>query len=213
MEKDMNMPHFIGIEDDAFIRGKVPMTKREIRILTLAAAHIGMYDLVCDIGAGTGSLSIEAAKLAEKGMVYAIEKNPVAVELLRKNKEKFDTPNLFIMEQEAPAGFSKLPERLDAILVGGTGGKTVEILEQLAMRLKPAGRMVLNCITIQSLSEIIAFFRSREDFTYDAVEVQVTRLKQVGRYDMRDAQNPITILTAVKVAETDDVPCNAETSV
>ncbi|BEU88029.1 hypothetical protein TAMA11512_14930 [Selenomonas sp. TAMA-11512] len=195
------MKHFPGIEDDEFIRGKVPMTKKEVRILALSAARIDTYDLVCDIGAGTGSLSIEAALLAEKGMVYAIERNPEAIKLLRENKEKFEVMNLAVIQNEAPKGMEKLPERLDAALVGGSGKELPAILADLAARIKPGGRIVLTCITVQTLMETIEFFRAREDFTYTAAEVQVTQLKQVGRYDMKAAQNPITIVTAVKDEE------------
>lgn len=177
------------------------MTKKEVRILALSAAHIDTHDLVCDIGAGTGSLSIEAARLAEKGMVYAIERNPEAITLLRKNKAKFDVMNLAIIQSEAPKGMEKLPERLDAALVGGSGSELPAILEDLARRIKPAGRIVLTSITLQTLMETVDFFRAREDFTYTAVEVQVTNIKQVGRYDMKAAQNPITIVTAIKKEE------------
>lgn len=195
------MKHFLGIEDEEFIRGKVPMTKKEVRILALSAAHIETHDLVCDVGAGTGSLSIEAARLAEKGMVYAIERNPEAIALLRKNKAKFDVMNLAVIQNEAPKGMDKLPERLDAAIVGGSGRELPVILEELARRIKPSGRIVLTCITLQTLMEAIDFFRAREDFTYTAVEVQVTNVRQVGRYDMKAAQNPITIVTAIKKEE------------
>lgn len=202
------MKHFIGIEDEEFIRGKVPMTKKEVRILALSAAHIDTHDLVCDIGAGTGSLSIEAARLAEKGMVYAIERNPEAINLLRENKAKFDVMNLTIIQSEAPDGMEKLPERLDAALVGGSGKELPAILEDLSRRVKPTGRIVLTCITLQTLMETVAFFRAREDFIYTAIDVQVTNIKQVGRYDMKAAQNPITIVTAIKKEE--DLPMGIE---
>ena len=87
----------IGIDDAKFIRGKVPMTKEEIRILTLAKAKIGEKDFVVDVGAGTGSLSIEAAKIASQGYVFAIEKNPAAVDLISQNAEKFEIDNIVII--------------------------------------------------------------------------------------------------------------------
>ena len=83
----------IGIDDENFIRGKIPMTKREVRILTLANAEIGAADRVVDIGAGTGSISIEAARIATEGHIYALERKLEAIQLIRQNAEKFRVKN------------------------------------------------------------------------------------------------------------------------
>ena len=111
----------IGIDDEKFIRGKVPMTKQEIRILTLAKAKIGEKDFVVDVGAGTGSLSIEAALIAKHGYVFAVEKNSEAVELITQNAEKFEVDNIVIVNAEAPDGLRRV-SRIDCALVGGSGG-------------------------------------------------------------------------------------------
>ena len=92
--RDDWMKRIIGIPDEDFIRGKVPMTKREIRILTIANAQLEEDSVVCDVGAGTGSLSIESALQAPLGRVYAIERKPEALELIKRNAEKFGVDNL-----------------------------------------------------------------------------------------------------------------------
>lgn len=188
----------LGLDDEEFIRGRVPMTKQEIRILTLAKARITPEDIIYDIGAGTGSLSIEAARLAEKGHVYALERRQEAAQLIEANREHFSVINLSIIMTEAPAGLEELP-LADVILIGGSGGHLTEIFEAAGEKLRSGGRIVLNCITLQTLSAALQYLHDHEDrYRYDAVEVQVSRLRRVGPYDMAQAQNPIYIITCVK---------------
>jgi precorrin-6Y C5,15-methyltransferase (decarboxylating) CbiT subunit len=191
--------HILGIDDDEFIRGKVPMTKQEIRILTLTKAKIGLDDVVFDIGAGTGSLSIEAALLAEYGHVYAIEKNPEGIELIQQNVRKFLVDNIDVITGEAPAAMQNLP-MCDAVLIGGSGKRLDTILNRVDTLLKPQGRIVLNCITIQTLSECLTYMKQHKEYTYEAMQVQINRLHAVGPYDMAQALNPIYIVTCTKQA-------------
>ena len=190
---------FLGIPDEEFIRGKVPMTKQEIRVLTMVKAQISKNDIVWDIGAGTGSLSIEAARLAENGHVYAIERNHEGIELIKKNAEKFGVSNLTVIEAEAPAGMENMPD-CDAVIIGGSGKQLDPILDVINAHLKVGGNIVLNCITIQTLSSCLAYMRShKEEFKYEAIQVQVNRLEAVGPYDMAKAINPIYIVTCKKI--------------
>ena len=191
----------IGIDDEKFIRGGVPMTKEEIRILTLAKAKICEKDFVVDVGAGTGSLSIEAAKLASKGYVFAIEKNSNATDLISQNAEKFEIDNIVIINSEAPGALRNV-SRIDVALVGGSGGKVEEILDTIDAKIKVGVRIVLNFITVQSLSKCLAWFREHLDYKYEAIQVQITRLEIVGNYDMYKAQNPVHIVTAEKFHHT-----------
>ena len=186
----------IGIDDEEFIRGDVPMTKQEIRILTLAKAKIKPGDVVIDIGAGTGSLSIEAAQIARR--VYAIERNPEALELIQQNSDKFEVDNIIIINAEAPNGLDAI-KNVDVALIGGSGGKLTKILETIDKRLKVGGRIVLNCITIQTISEALNYFQSHDNYKYEAIQVQINRLQHVGKVDMTKALNPICIVTAVKL--------------
>ena len=188
----------LGIEDEAFISVKVPMTKQEIRVLTMVKARIFPTDVVFDVGAGTGSMSVEAALLADKGHVYAVERNAEGVSLIEKNREKFGVGNLTVVAGEAPAALKNLPD-CDAAIVGGSGGSLSAILDEIAVRLKAGGRVVINCITIQTLAAALDYFRGHEsEFSYEAIQVQINRLQTVGDYDMATAINPIYIVTGEK---------------
>ena len=170
----------VSISDEEFIRGNVPMTKQEIRILTLAKADIKHGDVVIDVGAGTGSLSIEAAMIARQ--VFAVERDPEAVELIEQNAEKFGVDNIIIINAEAPNGLEAI-SKIDAALIGGSGGNMSKILDT----------------TIQTLSEVLEYFKSHDNYKYEAIQVQINRLNQVGQYDMAKALNPIYIVTARKL--------------
>ena len=189
---------FLGIADEEFIRQDVPMTKQEIRILSLVKAQIAPDAVVYDIGAGTGSISIEAARLAPQGQVYAIERSSEGIGLIRANAANFAVKNVTVIQAEAPEGLADLPEA-DAILIGGSGGNLQEILTEVTPKLKASGRLVLNCITVQTLMQCIEFMREHSDtYIYETIQVQVTRLQQVGTYDMAKANNPIYIVTCWK---------------
>lgn len=190
----------IGIPDTEFIRGKVPMTKQEIRILTIAKAGIRPGDMVLDVGAGTGSLSCEAAMQAAGGggMVYAIERNPEGIGLIAANAEKFGLDNIQIIHAEAPAGMEGLP-KLDVVLIGGSGKRLEPILDRAGELLKTGGRIVLNCITVQTLMQCLNYMRASELYEYETVQVQVNRWEQVGSYDMAKAANPIFIVACEKI--------------
>lgn len=187
----------IGIEDEKFIRGNVPMTKQEIRILTIAKADIGAEDYVVDIGAGTGSLSIEAAKIAENGCVYAIDKDPEAIDLITQNAEKFSVENIVTINGEAPEALEQV-KKIDVALVGGSGGLIDEILTTVDAKLKIGGRIVLNFITVQSLASCLNWLKSHNNYKYEAIQVQINRLQNLGFYDMARAINPVHIVTAKK---------------
>lgn len=189
---------FCGIDDSEFIRGKVPMTKQEVRILTLTKARIAPSDIVYDIGAGTGSISIEAARTAHEGKVFAIERNPDGISLIKENMKKFQVENIEVVSGEAPGALAGLPN-CDAVIIGGSGRNLDDILDIVHERLKVGGRVILNCITIQTISSCLEYMRAHKDeFDYEAIQVQVNRLKAVGPYDMADAVNPIYIVTAIK---------------
>lgn len=187
----------LGIDDASFIRGKVPMTKQEIRILVLVKAAIPPNGIVFDIGAGTGSLSVEAARLAPEGHVYALERKEEACGLIRQNAVKFDVTNLTVVPVEAPEGIDGLPD-CDAVLIGGSGGHLTSILDAVTPKLRLDGHIVVTCITVQTLHRAISYFRQSAEYTYDACSVQVSRLRPVGPYDMMQAENPVFIITAKK---------------
>lgn len=188
----MNLP---GIADEEFIRDKVPMTKEEIRILTMCKAKIRPDNIIWDIGAGTGSLSIEAALLAPQGEVYAIEKKDLAVDLLHQNIAKFKLEDkVKVIATEAPKGLDELPN-CDVVFIGGSGKHMFEILDIIDSKLNEGGRIIVNAVTIQTISEITTYMKQKENYTYESIQVQVNRLRQIGSYDMFNAQNPVYIVT------------------
>ena len=192
----MNLP---GIADEEFIRDKVPMTKEEIRILTMCKAKIRPDNIIWDIGAGTGSLSIEAALLAPQGEVYAIEKKDLAVDLLHQNIAKFKLEDkVKVIATEAPKGLDELPN-CDVVFIGGSGKHMFEILDIIDSKLNEGGRIIVNAVTIQTISEITTYMKQKESYTYEAIQVQVNRLRQIGSYDMFNAQNPVYIVTCKKL--------------
>lgn len=192
----MNLP---GIADEEFIRDKVPMTKEEIRILTMCKAKIRPDNIIWDIGAGTGSLSIEAALLAPQGKVYAIEKKDLAVDLLHQNIAKFKLEDkVKVIATEAPKGLDELPN-CDVVFIGGSGKHMFEILDIIDSKLSVGGRIIVNAVTIQTISEITTYMKQKENYTYEAIQVQVNRLRQIGSYDMFNAQNPVYIVTCKKL--------------
>lgn len=191
----MNLP---GIADEEFIRDKVPMTKEEIRILTMCKAKIRPDNIIWDIGAGTGSLSIEAALLAPQGEVYAIEKKDLAVDLLHQNIAKFKLEDkVKVIATEAPKGLDELPN-CDVVFIGGSGKHMFEILDIIDSKLNEGGRIIVNAVTIQTISEVTTYMKQKESYTYEAIQVQVNRLRQIGSYDMFNAQNPVYIVTCKK---------------
>ncbi len=186
--------HFYGIYDEEFIRGKVPMTKREVRMMVMAQAQIQSGDVVVDIGAGTGSLSIEAAFEAQT--VYAVERNEEAVELIAKNREKFGLSNIHIIKAKAPEGLDVI-EKANVILIGGSGGKLPEILDEAERMLPAWGRIVITAVTVETMNQALQELRKRP-FVYEGFQMQVNRMRKAGPYHLYDPLSPIGIITAVK---------------
>jgi len=190
----------LGISDEEFIRGNVPMTKEEVRILTLAKARIKSTDIVLDVGAGTGSLSIEAAFLANKGQVYAIERNEEAINLLKQNMEKFKRGNITVLEGVVPKVFVPIDVQLDVALIGGSGGNLEKILQEIDKRLAIGGRIIINAVTLETLSSSLELLKNRfKNYKYDVCCLQATRVRPLGNYSLFDAQNPVYIFVAVKL--------------
>lgn len=185
-----------GLADELFMRSKVPMTKQEVRSVSMSKLQPKATDLIFDIGAGTGSCSIELALLAKKGRVYAFERNPVAVELLGKNKELFAVDNLEVVAGEALENIKNMPAP-DCVFVGGSGGDLCEMLDIIYSK-NSACRVVINAITIETLAEVAAYYNAHKDYSLEVVNVFVARNKKLGSYNLMMAQNPVYVMTALK---------------
>ena len=182
-----------GIPDDAFQRGKVPMTKEEVRSLCISKLHLEEYHTLWDVGAGTGSVSIEGCYAVPKGRVYAVERKPEAVALLEENRTKFGLRNLHIVEGVAPEALADLPAP-DRIFLGGTAGNMEAIL-RLALEKNPRVRVVVTAVTLETIGEAVRCFDALGFADADIVQIAATRTRKAGRYHLMDAQNPVWILS------------------
>lgn len=185
-----------GLADELFMRSKVPMTKQEVRSVSMSKLMPKATDVIYDIGAGTGSCSIELALLAKQGIVWAFERNPVAVELLGKNKELFGVENLNIIAGEALENIKNMPAP-DCVFVGGSGGDLCQMLDIIYTKNSDC-RVVINAITIETLAEVAEYYKQRQDYTLEIVNVFVARGKHLGSYNLMMAQNPVYVMTALK---------------
>lgn len=185
----------LGIPDEEFLRGKVPMTKAEIRVQVLAKAQISQDDRVVDIGAGTGSISIEAAGLASEGVVYAIEHNPEAQALILANRQRFGVSNLRLIPGAAPDVFGELPP-VDVCIIGGSNGRLSEILGMVP--LVEGGRIVITAVTIETVAQGLKLLSDYNYQDIDTISIQAVRWKAVQTLHMAQALNPIFIISARK---------------
>ena len=183
-----------GIPDDCFLRDKVPMTKEEVREISVSKLRLQRDSVIYDVGAGSGSVSVEMALQALEGQVYAIEKNPVATELLKKNKRKFCTDNLTVVEGTAPEALEELPVPSHAF-IGGSAGNMKEILE-LLLRKNPRVRVVVNAITLETVAETLEALRALPFGEADVVSLSAAKAKKAGRYHMMMGQNPVYVISA-----------------
>ena len=181
-----------GRADICFLRdAKTPMTKEEVREVSICKLHLTQNAVVYDIGSGTGSVAIEIAGVPGGVQVYAIERKPEAVELLRKNREQFYMDNIQIIEAPAPEGLEELPVPTHAF-IGGSGGRLLDILQTL-YRKNPHMRIVINAIsmeTIAELREVLEAFPVEEE---EILQMQVSRVKKLGGYHLPQAENPVWI--------------------
>ena len=184
-------PCFLSDED--FERDKTPMTKEEIRVLILHKMKLHPDDIVWDIGAGTGSVSIECARQVPFGTVHSVERNETAVKLIYKNKEKFSADNLFIYEGDAAKTACTLPEP-DKVFIGGSGKELSQILETIAAFSKKI-KVVISAVTIETIAEANELL-GKYDTDFDVIQATVGRGRKIGNYHIMDTNNPVMIFTA-----------------
>lgn len=183
-----------GIPDDAFERWeKVPMTKEEIRALSVAKLRLREDSVVYDVGAGTGSVSVECARLCTEGRVYAIEREQRAVELIQQNTARFHLSNLIPISGTAPEVMEELPAPTHAF-IGGSSGNMREIVASLLEK-NPSVRVVINTIALESIAEVMNLIHDLEIKDADIVQVSVVKSRRLGRYHMMSSLNPIYIVS------------------
>lgn len=183
-----------GIPDELFIRGDVPMTKQEVRAVALAKLRLTATDTVWDVGAGTGSVSIEAALVARAGSVWAVERNAAGVRLIRENADAFGCGNVHAVPGVAPEALSKLPVP-DAVFVGGSAGELPSIVEA-ALEKNSQVRLCVPCVTVETLTEACALLSGSRFKGFEACQVSAARAEAVGSHHLMKAQNPVFLVSA-----------------
>ena len=186
-----------GLPDELFARGAVPMTKREVRALTMAIAELRPAHRVLDIGAGTGSLTVEAALLCPKGAVTALERDGDALQLVAENVMGFGLTNVDVVEGVAPADFAGFePHSFDRVLVGGSGGDLEDILDRLPGLLAPGGRVVCNTACLETTAAVAAALRCAPWEGFTCSQISVARGVPAGRLLRFEALNPVWVTSA-----------------
>lgn len=183
-----------GIPDELFIRGDVPMTKQEVRAVALAKLRLTATDTVWDVGAGTGSVSIEAALVARAGSVWAVERNVAGVQLIRENADAFGCGNVHAVPGVAPEALAKLPVP-DAVFVGGSAGELPSIVEA-ALEKNSQVRLCVPCVTVETLTEACALLSGSRFKGFEACQVSAARAETVGSHHLMKAQNPVFLVSA-----------------
>ena len=187
-----------GLRDEDFeqrrpLRGQI--TKREVRAFSLYCLGLRPESIVWDVGAGTGSISVEAGVIAHRGRVFAIERDDVSLPLLRENVARYGSGNVEVVAAAAPGAFTALPDP-DSIFLGGSGGNLPEILEQCATRLRCEGRMVANFATLERTNETYQWLGKR-GFLAEISMINAARGRPMPDGSVRlEALNPVFVVCA-----------------
>ena len=188
-----------GIPDELFDRDEnVPITKEEVRVVQISKARLKSGMIVYDIGCGSGSISVEAAhQVEESGHVHAVDYDAKAVELTKKNLEKFNLANVSVILGNAKEKISELPNA-DAVFIGGTGTDTNEIMHICQDKLKSGGRIVIGMILIETIFSVLSSIKELGFDSVDITQVTIAKSRRTTTGTMMLARNPVTILSATK---------------
>ena len=182
-----------GLSDEVFVRDKVPITKSEVWAIIMSKLDIQTDSICYDIGAGSGSVSIEMSRRAYDGKVYAIEKNPLAVELIQKNIHNFSAENIELIHAKAPDGLDNIINA-DKIFIGGSGGELISMMEMIFTS-KKNPTIVISAITMETIAQITDIVKIAKEKGYytEITAINVSKSKEVGPYNMMMAQNMVFI--------------------
>ena len=181
-----------GFPDNAFLRGDVPMTKQEVRAAALAKLAAEPADTLWDVGAGTGSVSVELALAAPEGQTFAVECKPEACGLIRANREKFSAWNLQLIAGRAPDALRELPPP-DGVFIGGTQGGMAEIVD-IILQKNANARICVTAIALETLSAAVAAL-TEHGLSVHVTQIAVSRSKPAGKLHLLTANNPIFLIT------------------
>lgn len=184
---------FEPVRDEMLTRAKVPMTKEEVRWVSVARLGVQPGDTVWDVGAGTGAVTFELARKAMDGAVFAVERNTEAIELIAQNRQKLGGFNVHIVQGHAPEVLADLPKP-HCVFVGGSGGNMREIIET-ALEKNPEARIAVNAIALETLQETQRLFAEFGLQQIEITQLSAARGKSIGCYTMMTANNPVFILS------------------
>ena len=199
-ESSIGLPRPFGLLDCEFAQRKPlngQITKREIRAISIYTLGLRADDIVWDIGAGTGSISIEAALIAHRGRVFSVERDLDNIDLLEMNIQKFGSDNIEIVAGDAPEALRNLPTP-DAVFIGGSGGRLRDILQEVMLHLKPEGKIVANFAILDHSQQ---FYNDLKDLGFDPemVVANIARSKEMKIGGIRlESLNPVFIISAKK---------------
>ena len=199
----IEMPHELlarrrtpGLPDEAFIRGDVPMTKQEVRACALAKLGVTPHAVCWDVGAGTGSVSVELALVAQE--VWAVERDPKALELVRENRKRLRTWNVHIVEGMAPDALDGLP-RPDMVFVGGSSGELEGILSA-TVDANPNVRICVSAIALQTLERAVSWMDAR-GLDVEVTQIAVSRTYKADELRLLKANNPVFLIVGQRAVE------------
>ena len=189
-----------GIPDEFFERvEEVPITKEEVRAIQISKGRLSLGQIVYDVGCGSGSVSVEAAlQIQQSGKVFAIDVDPNAIELTKKNLAKFQISNVTVILGDAKDKISELPTA-DTIFIGGTGGDTVDIVKLCESKLKQGGRIVIGTILIETLFAVLNIVEKLKFSSIDITQITISKSRKTSTGTMMLARNPVTIISATKI--------------
>jgi len=182
-----------GWDDTMFIRTDVPMTKSEVRAVVISKLKL-MHDSVCwDVGAGSGSVSLEMADIAYLGNVYAIERNETACDLIEKNKRYLGIENVEVIKGYAPDALNDLVAPTH-VFIGGSGGNMGKIIDA-ALSKNPNIRIVINTVTAESFADAVTYLKKTNVKDMEIVQINISKGRRVGEYNLMTAQNPVFVIS------------------
>ncbi|HEY8110302.1 MAG TPA: precorrin-6Y C5,15-methyltransferase (decarboxylating) subunit CbiT [Candidatus Nitrosotenuis sp.] len=188
-----------GIPDEFFERTEdVPITKEEVRTIQISKARLCPGYVVYDIGCGSGSITVEAGLQVEStGKIYAVDIDPNAIDLTRKNLDKFGISNVEIILADAKQKIPSLP-MADAIFIGGTGGDTKDIVNLCYDKLKPGARIIVGVILIETLYSVMETMNKLNFGSVDMTQITISKSRKTSTGTMMLARNPVMVISATK---------------
>lgn len=187
------------IYDKDFVQGELPMTKQEVRAVTIAKLQLKSDSTLIDVGAGTGTIGIEAATYLEKGKVIGIEKEEKGLNTIKENIEKFNLKNYELIHGRAPENIPNIS--YDRMFIGGSTGSMRSIVEHFIKYSTEGARLVINTIALESLNDTMNLLKEYNFKNIEVVNMMVSRGKKIGPYTMMYGENPIYIITVNKTKE------------